>query len=355
VLQSAAEAALTEELAQKGQKYGVAQGAVVTMSADGAVRALVGGRSYSESQFNRAVSAKRQPGSAFKPFVYLAALERGLTPESVREDKPINIKGWRPENYKHEYYGRVTLMQSLARSMNTVAVRLTIEVGPKAVVKTAHRLGIASKLEPNASIALGTSEVSLMEMVGAYAVFATGGLAVEPHVIERVRTVGGKVRYVREKQNFGRIISAKHAAMMNAMMHETVRSGTATRANVPGWPAAGKTGTSQDFRDAWFIGFTPNLITGVWFGNDDGTPTHKMTGGSMPVEVWNRVMQAGHRGIAVAALPGVRAGGPQLPASPASEDLPPADILPPRAATARIPAPPAPTLDRWLLDRLFGR
>ena len=359
VLQAAAETALAEELAQKGAKYGVGQGAIVTMSPQGSVHALVGGRNYNESQFNRAVSAKRQPGSAFKPFVYLTALERGLTPDTVREDRPIQLRGWRPENYKHEYYGRVTLRQALSRSMNTVAVRLTLEVGPKAVVKTAHRLGIASKLEPNASIALGTSEVSLMEMVGAYAVFANGGFAVSPHVIERVRTLTGKVRYVRTKQSFGRIVDARPAAMMNAMMQETLRSGTATRAGVPGWSAAGKTGTSQDFRDAWFIGYTSHLVTGVWFGNDDGAPTRKMTGGGLPVETWNRVMQAAHHGIPVASLVGTsmdpgRSAGTTAP----PDDLPPGMIPPPsRAAAARTQDRRAgsSTIDGWLLERLFGR
>jgi penicillin-binding protein 1A len=330
------------------------------MSPNGAVRALVGGRDYSESQFNRAVSAKRQPGSAFKPFVYLTALERGLTPDSVREDRPISLRGWRPENYKHEYYGRVTLMQALARSMNTVAVRLTLEVGPKAVVKTAHRLGIASKLTPNASIALGTSEVSLMELVGAYAVFANGGLAVEPHVIERVRTAAGKVRYVRDRRGFGRVVDARPVAMMNAMLRETVRAGTATRASLPGWSAAGKTGTSQDFRDAWFIGYTPHLVTGVWFGNDDGTPTRKMTGSSLPVEVWNRVMQAAHRGTPVASLSGTRpdAGVASLAPPVPPEDLPPGDVFPlsrATAASARRQGSERSGLDSWLLEKIFGR
>ncbi|MPZ58586.1 MAG: PBP1A family penicillin-binding protein [Rhizobiales bacterium] len=362
-LQMTAEAALTEELAQKGAKLSVGQGAVAVMTRDGAVRALVGGRNYSESQFNRAVSAKRQPGSAFKPFVYLAALERGLTPDTVREDRPIALRGWRPENYKHEYHGRVTLTQALARSMNTVAVRLTLEVGPKAVVKTAHRLGIASKLEPNASIALGTSEVSLMELVSAYAVFANGGFAVSPHVIDRVRTAAGQVRYVRTEQRFGRVVDARPAAMMNAMMQETVRSGTATRASLPGWTAAGKTGTSQDFRDAWFIGYTSHLVTGVWLGNDDGSPTRRITGGGLPVEVWTRVMQAGHRGIPVAGLPGATAGigaGANAIAVPVPpEDLPPRDIAPrlPRGSTAAAPARASGSsgLDGWLLEKIFGR
>src|SRR5665811_2340273 len=194
-LQAGAEKALTEELAQKGDKSGVSQGALVAMTPDGAVRAMVGGRNYGESQFNRAVAAKRQPGSAFKAFVYLTALEHGLTPDSVREDKPINLKGWQPENYKHEYFGPVTLTKALALSLNTVSVRLTMELTPMAVIRTAYRLGIASKLEPNASIALGTSEVSPLELVSAYAPFANGGLAVVPHVIERIAAGNGKLLY----------------------------------------------------------------------------------------------------------------------------------------------------------------
>ena len=185
-LQAGAEQALTEELAQKGAKNGVSQGALVAMTPDGAVRAMIGGRNYGESQFNRAVAAKRQPGSAFKPFVYLTALEHGLTPDTVRQDAPIKIKGWQPENYGHEYYGPVTLSKALALSLNTVSVRLTMEFTPAAVIRTAYRLGIASKLEPNASIALGTSEVSPLELVSAYAPFANGGLAVVPHVIKRI-------------------------------------------------------------------------------------------------------------------------------------------------------------------------
>ena len=192
------------------------------MTPDGAVRALVGGKNYAESQYNRAVAAKRQPGSAFKPFVYLTALERGLTPDTVREDKPVMLKGWKPENYSHEYHGPVTLTQALSQSLNTVSVRLTLEVGPAAVAKTAYRLGIASKLDANPSLALGTSEVSLIELVSAYAPFANGGDAVAPHVVERVRTQAGKVLFARKAQNLGRIVEPRYVAMMNAMMRETI-------------------------------------------------------------------------------------------------------------------------------------
>src|SRR6266516_667370 len=320
-LQGAAEKALVDELAQKGEKFAVGQGAVLAMTPDGAVRALVGGRNYTESQFNRAVAAKRQPGSAFKPFVYLTALERGLTPDSVREDKPIALKGWKPENYSHDYHGPVTLTQALALSLNTVSVRLTLEVGPRAVAKTGYRLGISSKLDANLSLALGTSEVSLIELTCAYAPFANGGEAIAPYVVERVRTHGGKVLYARAPQNLGRIVEPRHVAMMNAMMRETLLIGTAQKAQLPGWQAAGKTGTSQDFRDAWFIGYTSHLVAGVWLGNDDSSPTKKATGGGLPVEIWTRFMRGAHQGVAVAALPGLSAA-PSLAAALPNSALP---------------------------------
>jgi penicillin-binding protein 1A len=273
-LQSVAEAAIIDELAAKSVKFNVSQGALVAMTPQGAVRALVGGRNYADSQFNRAVTAKRQPGSAFKPFVFLTAIEGGLTPDTVRQDAPINVKGWTPENYTKEYFGQVTLTQALAMSLNTVAVRLGLEVGARNVVRTAHRLGIASKLEPNASIALGTSEVTVLELVGAYAPFANGGQSATPHVVERIRTAeGNKTLYKRPAELFGQVVETRTVGMMNAMMQETLLSGTARKAEIPGWPAAGKTGTSQDFRDAWFIGYTANLVTGVWLGNDDNSPT----------------------------------------------------------------------------------
>ena len=189
------------------------------------MRALVGGRNYAESQFNRAVAAKRQPGSAFKPFVYLTAIERGLTPDTIREDKPIAVKGWHPENYSREYFGPVSLTKALALSLNTVVGAPDAGVRPTAVMRTAHRLGIASKLEPNASLALGTSEVSVLELVGAYATFANGGMAVSPHVVERVRTAGGKLLYERKDDNLGRIVEERYAGMMNTMMPRNIDNG----------------------------------------------------------------------------------------------------------------------------------
>lgn len=353
-LQAAAEKTLIDELAQKGGKLDVQQGAIVAMTPDGAVRALVGGKNYAESQYNRAVAARRQPGSAFKPFVYLTAIEHGLTPDTVRDDMPIALKGWKPENYRREYYGPVTLTQALALSLNTVAVRLTQEFGATAVAKTAYRLGIASKLDPNPTLALGTSEVSLIELVAAYAPFANDGKAIVPYVVERVRTADGRTLFVHTPPDLGRIIEPQHVAMINAMMRETLRIGTAQRAQLAGWPAAGKTGTSQDFRDAWFVGYTARLITGVWVGNDDSSPTRKVTGGGLPVDIWRRVMKVAHHGIPVVALPG--AGNGPVAAIFQSTGVP----VPPASVGGRsAPQGPQPqngnSLDGWLVDRLFGR
>ena len=345
-LQNAAEHALTDVLTQKGEKFAVGEGALVAMTPDGVVRALVGGKNYADSQFDRAIAAKRQPGSAFKPFVYLTALEHGLTPDTVREDAPIAVKGWRPENYEHEYLGPVTLTQALANSLNTVSVRLTLEFGPAAVTRTAYRMGITSPLEPNASIALGTSEVSPLELVSAYAPFANGGFGVSPHVIERVRTSDGKVLYARSTQILGRIVDARYVAMMNTMLHETLVSGTARRADLPGWLAAGKTGTSQDFRDAWFIGYTSHLVAGIWLGNDDNSPTHKATGGGLPVEIWSRFMKVAHQGVAPAALPGLGGGWSAAPVSDGGAAG--------GTGGRTSPSEPSGGLDSWLLDKLFG-
>jgi len=353
-LQADAERSLNEVFAAKGTKFSVGQGALVAMTPDGAVRALVGGRDYADSQFNRAVAAKRQPGSAFKPFVYLTALEHGLTPDTVRVDGPVKIKGWTPENYSHEYYGPVPLTKALALSLNTVSVRLTMEFSPMAVIRTAHRLGIASKLEPNASIALGTSEVSPLELVGAYATFANGGYAVIPHVIERVSNADGKVLYVRNPQPLGRIIEARYAGMMNQMMEETLTVGTAHNAALPGWQAAGKTGTSQDFRDAWFIGYTSRLVTGVWLGNDDNSPTKKVTGGGMPVEIWSRFMRGAHQGVPIAGLPTAPSVGlfSGLFGGVAQAPRPPTTVQPPAQQSQSTGTA---SLDGFLLNNLFGR
>ena len=303
-LQAEAAIVLRNGLDENGEALGVSQGALLAMSPDGAVRALVGGRDYAESQFNRAVNALRQPGSAFKPFVYLTALEYGLTPNAIRFDQPVNIDGWTPGNYSGEYLGPVSLQQALALSLNTVSAQLTAEVGAAAVVSTARRLGIGSQIEPNLSIALGTSEVSLLEMTGAFGTFANGGTGVIPYVIRRIQTEDGQVLYERTGAGPGQVVHPEHIAMMNAMMAETLVTGTGRQASIDGWEAAGKTGTSQDWRDAWFVGYTAHLVATVWLGNDDNSPTERATGGNLPATIWHDFMSAAHEEIPVASLPG---------------------------------------------------
>jgi penicillin-binding protein 1A len=365
-LQSVAEAAVIDELAAKSVKYKVSQGALVAMTPDGAVRAMVGGRNYAESQYNRAVTAKRQPGSAFKPFVYLTAIEAGLTPETIRQDAPLDIKGWKPENYGHEYFGAVTLTQALAMSLNTVAVRLGLEVGAGNVVRTAHKLGILSKLDANPSIALGTSEVSPLELVDAYAPFANGGHAAGAHVVNRIRTAeGNKLLYVRHADPPNQVMDARAVAMMNTMMQETLISGTARKAEIPGWMAAGKTGTSQDFRDAWFVGYTAKLVTGVWLGNDDNSPTRKATGGGLPVEIWSRFMRAAHQGMQPQPIPGAQQGGLLSNVAQLGREVSAPTPAPPQgnsngnsrpqATRTNVRPEAANGLDGWLMERLFGR
>lgn len=304
-LQAAAERVLVEELNAKGQKFNVSQGAFVALQPDGAVRALVGGRNYETSQFNRATTARRQPGSSFKPFVYLTAVEQGYTPDMVLEDAPVAYKGWAPKNYDRKYRGPVTLRDALALSLNTIAVKLNMEVGPKAVVQTAQRLGISSPLQANGSLALGTSEVTPLELVSAYAAFANGGVGVVPYVIAQVKTTDGKLIYKRPSSGgLGRVIDPGAVAMMNEMMHNTFVVGTARSAQVPGWPMAGKTGTTDDYKDAWFVGFTGNLVAGVWLGNDDGTLTKRVSGGNLPSEVWHNFMKIALKDQQPVPLPG---------------------------------------------------
>jgi penicillin-binding protein 1A len=348
--QAAGEKALTDELDKSGKRFGVTQGALVSMDPNGQIKALVGGRNYAESQFNRAVSAHRQPGSSFKPFIYLTALERGLTPDTIRDDAPINVRGWQPENSSQDFQGKVTLTRALAMSLNTVAVRLGLEVGPKAVVATAHRLGVGSDLQANASIALGTSEVTPLELVTAYTPFANGGIRVQPHIITRVRTAKGKLLYQRKGASFGRVIEPGYVGMMNSMLQETLLIGTARHAELPGWQAAGKTGTSQDYRDAWFVGYTSQLVTGVWLGNDDNSPTRKTSGGNLPVNIWSKYMRTALQGVSPTPLPGVMRG-----AEPGF-GLPPGDPggTGPQARRDPIGDMIQPVRERNFFERLFG-
>jgi penicillin-binding protein 1A len=357
-LQIQAENAVAIAFEPKRLKLNAGEVAMVIMSPEGAMRAMVGGRDYAQSQFNRAVAAKRQPGSSFKPFVYLTALERGLTPETLREDAPVNIRGWRPENYTREYFGQVTLTQALAMSLNTVVVRLNQEVGPKNVVRTAQRLGINSALKANESLALGTSEVAPIELASAYAAFANGGMGVVPHAILEVRTSDGKVIYRRQPQTLGQVADPATIGQLNRMMRETLVSGTAKKADIQGVIAAGKTGTTQEHRDAWFVGYTTKLVTAVWVGNDDGEPMKKVSGSGLPAEIWAEFMKAAHLGTKTQPLPGLSGGGDLI------------SVLTEGAGAQRPPSPLAPRTgrddpgawgsgpsaeERGFLSRLFGR
>ena len=310
-LEKAAEKVIKATLDKEGKKLNASQAALVAIDGTGAVRALVGGRDYAQSQFNRAFKAKRQPGSAFKPFVYAAALEQGLSPSSVRNDGPVRIGKWTPENYDNKYRGQVTLANALANSLNTIAAQLVMETGPQNVAKLAHRMGIESELQENASIALGTSEVSLVELTAAYAPFMNGGYKATPHVIKRITTVSGKVLYENTYDEPPKVISEKIAAQMNRMLAGVIAHGTGKNAKLPGWQVAGKSGTTQSFRDALFVGYTANLATGIWFGNDDGTSMKKVTGGGLPAKAWSEFMIAAHKGVAPAPLLGL--GGTTVP------------------------------------------
>ncbi|MBK8084839.1 MAG: PBP1A family penicillin-binding protein [Devosia sp.] len=302
-LQKEAEFVIKEAVAAHGADKGFSQGALVAMDVDGSVRALVGGVDYQQSQYNRAVTARRQPGSTFKPFVYLAGMEKGYTPDTVAEDNPIDIGGWSPENADGKYLGQMTLRQALALSRNTVAALLANDVGPSKVVEAAMRMGISSPLMAVPSIALGTQEVSLLELTAGYAPFANGGIGVIASVITRIETREGKVLYDAVPAGPGRVIEPDVVAEMNDMLHAAVEIGTGKRAQLNGWPMAGKTGTSQKARDALFVGYTSRMVAGVWLGNDDDVGT-KLSGGNVPVEIWSQFMAKAHQGIPVADLPG---------------------------------------------------
>jgi penicillin-binding protein 1A len=272
------------------------------MSTDGAVRAMVGGRSYNESQFNRSTQALRQPGSAFKPFVYLAALEHGVTPYDRFADQPIRIGNWQPRNYEGTYRGEMTVSDALAQSSNIVAAQVLQRAGVENVIAVAHRLGITSELNRDASLALGTSEVSLLDLTTAYCAFASGGLAALPYGIVEIRDSRGAVLYHRDGDGGGRVISPELAGTMNELLSGVVKNGTG-RAAALDRPVAGKTGTTQDFHDAWFVGYTADLVTGVWLGNDDNAPMKHVTGGTLPARTWHAFMAAATQGMPVRPLP----------------------------------------------------
>ncbi|HEU0118493.1 MAG TPA: PBP1A family penicillin-binding protein [Alphaproteobacteria bacterium] len=287
-LERSAERNLDAVLA-KQDLHDVSQGALVTLANDGAVRAMVGGRNYSLSQFNRATQAMRQPGSSFKPIVYLTAIQQGLTPEDIIPDAPITLGHWSPENFDGKYRGPITAREALAESINTVAVRVFMRAGADNVIATARALGITSPLEHDPALALGASEVTPLEITGAYASLAADGRAITPYAIKEIRNRDGQVLYHHTDVTPPVTVNEHAVEVLVDMMQDVVKYGTGKRAQI-GRPVAGKTGTSSDYRDAWFLGFTGNYTTGVWVGNDDNAPMKKITGGSLPAEIWHNYM-----------------------------------------------------------------
>ncbi|HEY0281359.1 MAG TPA: PBP1A family penicillin-binding protein, partial [Rhizomicrobium sp.] len=284
-------------LGKQGKTARASEAAVMVMKPDGAVVALIGGVDYTESTFNRVTQAHRQPGSAFKPFVYMAALEAGLMPWDVRDDTPVNINGWTPTNYGGRSYGVMTLAEALAHSVNTVTARLAQEVGLDSVIDAARRCGITSKLEANASIALGTSEVTPWELTRAYGTIAAGGIKLTPYLVTEVDGADGRVLYRRTAPEQSRVIAQHVVRDLTAMMYGVMTEGTGRGASIWTHEAAGKTGTTQDYHDAWFVGFTADYVAAVWVGNDDASPMRGVTGGTLPARIWREVMTAAEKGL----------------------------------------------------------
>ncbi|MFM8939883.1 MAG: transglycosylase domain-containing protein, partial [Phenylobacterium sp.] len=309
---------------------GVQQGAVVVLDGSGAVRALVGGTDHLAAPYNRATDARRQPGSAFKPFVWLAALESGRTPDTPVVDEPVVIGGWSPANYEPEFLGPITLETALARSVNTVAARLADEVGRETVAATARRLGISTPIPTTPAMALGSGLVTPMDMAESYGAFAFAGRQVEAWGVSRIRTAGGRVVWSRPAPAAQKQIIANPALSdLNRMMRQVILAGTGTRAGIPGRDLAGKTGTTSDYRDAWFAGYTGGVVAVVWLGRDDNQPMKGVTGGSLPAEVWKGVMTAAVKRLPASPIPpGPPPASPQVPepetADPDGRPLPPA-------------------------------
>ncbi len=297
-LQKIAEDSLNEVT----QKFPSAdQSALVSLNLDGGVISMIGGRDYGDSQFNRVTQAKRQPGSAFKLFVYLAGLENGFAPDDLIVDSKIDINGWSPKNYKDKYIGEVSVRDAFSNSINTVAVKISEDIGREKVIKMAKLMGITSPILNSPSLALGTSEVNLLELTAAYDVLANNGNGVFVHGIRSIENTEGENLFTRKIQGPGKILNSYTVKTMTKMMEQTIIEGTGKKAKI-NRPAAGKTGTSQSLRDAWFVGFTSNIVVGVWFGNDDDSPMKKITGGTAPAILWGEFMKKAHIDIQPQAL-----------------------------------------------------
>ncbi|MCM2455571.1 penicillin-binding protein [Rhizobium sp. CG4] len=309
-LQSVAEQSMESSLREYGEGYRVKQGAMVMIENGGAVRAMVGGRDYGESQFNRATNALRQPGSSFKVYTYAATMEKGYKPETLISDAPVTWRGWSPQNYGRSYAGKVTLETALAKSYNTVPVRLAKDVlGTKVIVDTAKAMGVMTPLREDKTIPLGTSEVTVLDQATGYAVFPADGMQSRRHGIEQVLDYEGNVLYdfERDEPPARRVLSEEANSKMNRMLVTIPVNGTARRGALDnGIVSGGKTGTSQSYRDAWYVGFTGNYTTAVWFGNDDFSPMNNMTGGALPAMTFKRLMDYAHQGMELRPIPGIQ-------------------------------------------------
>ncbi len=292
-MQREAERQIDKMIAEKGKTAQVSQAALVSIGTNGAVRALVGGRDYAVSSFNRATQAHRQPGSSFKPLVYLAALEKGMDKDEKLLDAPLKIGNWSPENYTDSYRGEVSMKDALALSLNTATIRLAEKVGIGRVEKLATKLGISTPMHRELSLALGTNEVSVMDMTTVYAVFAQHGRAVIPYAIEKITTKSGKILYERAAPSMPELVDSDNVAALDEMLQACVSYGTGKRAAL-NQTVSGKTGTTQDYRDAWFIGYAGRMTTGIWMGNDDNQVMNKITGGNLPAQLWHDYMQAAY-------------------------------------------------------------
>jgi len=315
-LQRAAEDAVENSIRQYGRDYHAKQAAAVVADLDGAVRAMVGGLDYNTSQFNRATDAMRQPGSSFKPYVYATALSNGYKPTTTVVDGPVCLGNWCPQNYGKSFSGTVTLIQAITRSINVVPVKLSImlgngnaKVGRAKIIATARRMGIVTPLPDTPSLPIGADEVNVLEHTVAYATFPNQGKAVTPHAVLEVRSGTGETiwRFDRDGKKPVQALSAQVASDMAYMMSKVVEEGTAKRAALDGIKAAGKTGTTNSYRDAWFVGYTGNFVCGVWFGNDDYSPLNRMTGGSLPAQTWHEIMAYAHQGIELKTVAGLGA------------------------------------------------
>ncbi|GAB4225355.1 MAG: transglycosylase domain-containing protein [Methyloligellaceae bacterium] len=351
-LQKAAEDAIQKMLRQYGRAKRVKQAALVAMEKDGAVRALVGGRDYGESQFNRATHALRQPGSSFKPYVYLTALENGYTPQTTVVDGPVSCGRWSPRNYSGGYRGAMPMAHALMRSLNTVAVRLSLDVGREKVLANVHKIG-HTHVKKTCSMALGDTGLTLLKHTAGYAVFANGGMSVKPYGIEEIRNSHGRLLYLRERDEPApkRLFAREKIEQLNSMLGLVVTNGTARRAQLSFTAAAGKTGTSSAWRDAWFMGFTGQYVAGVWYGNDDYSPTGGLTGGNLPAMTWKEFMTFAHATPNIPQIPGLPLHPAQLAEQQRLEELRKAN---PAAAAAAQPTSRLPDATREALQVLHS-